>query len=233
MMPKRKSVIQQVMVLLTVYATLCSWPADSGSLKGTAEKLIDERLQTDSLFKTAESTPPTLTTSKPGSFSADIFSLANVWTPKETWPAWQECKDTNCILEYMKKSGASDEALNFTGKIVPDAFGSDGYLETFEDKGRVDLGFVFLPVRANTNGAFVFLNGSPTLVSSEQRGVEQLDISGDSNYSMLKKQYPQLQIWGNGAGFVSEHANNIGGQRFILDYDLVNYCHACSVGWKA
>ena len=106
-------------------------------------------------------------------------------------------------------------------------------METFEEKGRVDLGFVFLPFRANTNGAFVFLNGSPSVVSSEQRGVEQLDISGDSNYSMLKKQYPQLQIWGNGAGFVSEHANINGGQRFILDYALVNYCHACAVGWKA
>ncbi|MGZ8171942.1 MULTISPECIES: hypothetical protein [Methylobacter] len=65
MMPKRKSVIQQIIVLLTVYATLCAWPAVSGSLKGAAEKLVDERLQADSLFKTAGSTPPTLTASKP------------------------------------------------------------------------------------------------------------------------------------------------------------------------
>lgn len=64
MMPKRKNVIQQVIVLLAVFATFCSWPAVSGSLKGTAEKLIDERLQTESLFKTAESTPPLINTPK-------------------------------------------------------------------------------------------------------------------------------------------------------------------------
>ena len=125
MMPKRKSVIQQVIVLLAVFATFYSWPAVSDSLKGAAEKLIDERLQTDSLSKTAESTPPTLKTIKPGSFNTDIFSSASVWTPKETWPprdyAWEGCKDINCILEYMKKSGASDEALHFTRKIVPEA----------------------------------------------------------------------------------------------------------------
>lgn len=237
MTPKIKNVIHLVIMLLAVLATIFSWPAVSDSLKGAAERLLDERLQTDSLFKTAESTTPPLTASKLGSFNADIFSLASVWTPKKTYPdwvdTWQKCKDNNCILEYMKKSGASDEALQFTRKIVPEVLESDGYLESFEEKGRVDLGFVVLPTRANTNGAYVFLNGSPSVVSTEQRGVEQLDISGDSNYSMLKKQYPQLQIWGNGAGFVSEHANTNGEQTFILTYMLVDYCHACYIGWWA
>lgn len=232
MMPKRKNVIQQVIVLLAVLATLCSWPAVSGSLKGPAEKLLEERLQTESLFKTAGSTPPTLTTSKPFFSNVDMFSSASVWTPKKTYPDGIYCSDLNCILEYMKKLGASDDALHFTRKIAPEVLGSDGYLETFEDKGRVDLGFVGFPTRANTNGAYVFLNGSPSVVSTEQR-VDQLDISGDPNYPMLKKQYPQLRIWGGGAGFVSEHANTDSGQRFILDYDIVNFCHACGVGWKA
>jgi hypothetical protein len=237
MMPKRKSVIQQVIVLLTILAMLCSWPAVSGGLTGSAEKLIDERLQMESLFKTAESTPPTLTASKPNSSKIDMFSSASVWSPKEADPAWlqawQECNDIDCVLEYMKKSGASEESMQFTKKIGEEVFGVLGYLDNFEEKGRVDLGSVFLPTRANTNGALVFLNGSPSLVSSEQRGLEQLKISGDSNYSMLKKQYPQLQIWGNGAGFVSEQADINGGQRFIFDYALVNYCHACYVGWQA
>ncbi len=69
MKPKRQSVIQLVLVLLVVLATLCSWPAVSGSLKGAAEKLIDQRLQTDNMFKTAGSTPPTLTASKTSSLT--------------------------------------------------------------------------------------------------------------------------------------------------------------------
>lgn len=135
----------------------------------------------------------------------------------DTWHACNDRPRLDCVLEYMKKSGAGDEALHFTRKIVPEVLGSDGYLEIFEDKGRVDLGFVVLPTRANTNGAYVFLNGSPSVLSTEQGHLlEQLDMSGDPNYPMLKKQYPKLEIWGGGAGFVSDHANTNGGQRFSL-----------------
>ncbi len=80
-MSKRKSVIQQVIVLLAVFATFCSWPVVSGSLKGPAEKLLEERLQTDSLFETAESTPPTLTTSKPSTFNADMKGITSKVPP--------------------------------------------------------------------------------------------------------------------------------------------------------
>ncbi|MEI6544006.1 MAG: hypothetical protein WCL60_10820, partial [Methylococcales bacterium] len=53
MMP-RKSVIHQLIVLLTVYAMLGTGPAFSG---GAAEKLVNERLQTENLINTAGSTP--------------------------------------------------------------------------------------------------------------------------------------------------------------------------------
>lgn len=220
---KKTSVIQQVIGLLAVLATLCSWQALSGSLKGPAEKLLDERLQTDSLFKTAGSTPPTLTASKPAFSKSNTFSSASVWTPKEAYPAWDKCNDINCVLEYMKKSGASEEAINFTKKIDEKLFGVPGYLETFEEKGRVDLGFVALPSRANTNGAYVLLNGSPSLVSTEIFNANtrlagqwgDLDISHDPNYPRLKKQYPELDVWPAGNDFISVDASSDGGQRFI------------------
>ena len=96
MMPKRKSVIQQVIVL-AVLAVLCSWPAVSGSLTGSAEKLINERLQTESLFKTAESTPPTLTASKLGSSVAPPMPYEDYGAcPFEccTYRRWIATKDT-------------------------------------------------------------------------------------------------------------------------------------------
>ena len=118
-MMSKKSVIQQIIVLLTIYAMLGFRSAVSGD---AAEKLVDERLQTDSLFNTAGSTPPKLTASKPASSKGGKFSSASVWIPKKTdhdWlDAWQECgSDINCVLEYMKKSGASEESMQFTRKI--------------------------------------------------------------------------------------------------------------------
>lgn len=236
MMSKRKSVIQPVTALLAVLVTLCSWPAFSDSLKGPAEKLLEEQMQMETLFKTAGSTPPVLKPVKPDSSNIGMFSSANVWLiPKETYPTgWYRCSDLNCILENMKKSGASEDAINFTRKIDEELFGGPVYLEAFEEKGRVDIGYVAIPWRANTNGAYVFLNGNPSVLSTEQYHLlKQLDMNTDPNYLRLKKQYPQLDIWGGGAGFVSSHANSDGGQRFIFDYILVNYCHACYVGWTA
>lgn len=252
MKPKRHSVIQQVIVLLAVLATFCSWPAVSGSLKGSSEKLIDQRLQTDSLFSTAGSTPSTQTASKPVSSKGDTYSSASVWSPEaENYlSAWQGCSyandsrdaELNCVLAYMKKSSASEESMNFTRKIGQEVvFGVNGYLETFEEKGRVDIGAVSFPSRANTNGAYILLNGSPSLVSTELFNANarlagqwgQLDISRDPNYPRLKKQYPELDVWPAGNDFISVDASSDGGQRFIFSYFLVDYCHACGVGWNA
>jgi hypothetical protein len=233
--PKRKSVIQQFLVLLAVFATLCSCPAVSASLTGSAEKPIDERLQTQRLFKTAGSTPPKLIVSKAATFNVDMFSSASVWKT-DAW--WQSCRDDdlNCVLSVMKKSGAREDAMNFTKEISQEIFGVLGYLEEFKEKGRVDIGFAVF-ARGHDESAYVLLNGNPAVISTEQHPVlEKLDMSGDSNYQMLKKQYPQhpqLYLWPTGAGFVSAHADTNNGQRFIFDYRLVDLCYACYVGWTA
>jgi len=166
----------------------------------------------------------------PNSAKADIYSSASVWKSGEEndeLSAWRECDGPNCVLAFMKKSGASEESMNFVRKID-----GEGYLETFEEKGRVDIGHVAFPARANTNEAYVFLNGSPSFISTEL-GWHALDISRDPNYSKLKKQYPELQVWPAGARFISVGAGSHGGQRFIFSYYLVNGCHACGVDWVA
>ena len=116
----------------------------------------------------------------------------------------------------------------------------------FREMGRVDLGSVEFPFRANTNTAFFLLNGSPSLISTElgcsvgggawhqpcqRKGA--VDISQDPNYSRLKSQYPNLELWLAGADFKSAQAKADGGQHFIFSYILVNGCHACYVGSRA
>jgi len=225
MMP-RKSVIHQLIVLLTVYAMLGTGPAFSG---GAAEKLVNERLQTENLINTAGSTPRKLTASKSASSKGNKYSSATVWIPKESWQIWQECNSINCVLDYMKKSGASEEAIKFSREINDKLFGVTGYLEKFEEKGLIDLGFVMLPGRANTNGAYVLLNGSPPLISTELDPEYEPDITRDPNYPSLKKQYPNLIFWTAQASFISAQAKADGGQRFIFSYNLLNGGHAGEV----
>ncbi len=236
MMSTRKSVIQQVIVLLAVLATFCSWPAVSGSLKGSAEKLIDQRLQTDSLFSTAGFTPSTQTASKPISSKGGTYSSATVWSTvkdREASSAWQECNGLNCVLAYMKKSGASEESMNFTREISQEVFGILGYLETFEEKGRVDLGVVALPGVMTFDSALVLLNGSPSLVSPNNYNTLDISQSQDPNYPRLKKQYPELRAFEPSGNFISVDASSDGGQRFIFAYILVDGCHGCGVNWTA
>ena len=79
----------------------------------------------------------------PNSAEVGIYSSASVWKPGEEndeLSAWRECDGPNCVLAFMKKSGASEESMNFVRKID-----GEGYLETFEEKGRVDIGHVAFP----------------------------------------------------------------------------------------
>ncbi len=229
-MMSKKNVIHQIIVLLTVYAFFGSWPAFSG---GAAEKLVNERLQAESPLNTAGSTPRQLTASKSASSKGNKYSSASVWIPKESWPAWltiwQECNSINCVLDYMKKSGASEEAIKFSREINDKLFGVTGYLEKFEEKGLIDLGFVMLPGRANTNGAYVLLNGSQPLISTEPDPEYEPDITRDPNYPSLKQQYPNLIFWTAQASFISAQAKADGGQRFIFSYNLLNGGHAGEV----
>lgn len=158
------------------------------------------------------------------------YSSASVWRPVENqaaWSAWQGCNGLDCVLAYMKKSGAGIESMNFVRKL-----NGEGYLAAFKETGHVDLGRVEFPTLANTNGAFVLLNGSPLFVSTELK-YNELDISRDPNYSRLKKEYTELELWPAGADFISVHTRSSGGQRFIFSYYLVNGCHACAVPWNA
>jgi uncharacterized protein YecT (DUF1311 family) len=136
--------------------------------------------------------------------------------------------EIKCILTYLEKSGASKPSIDFVKKME-----GEGYLESFQEKGRVDIGTVTFPGRANTNEAYVLLNGIPALVSTELYDSLHIDISRDPNYSKLKKQYPELDVWGASAEFIQEKSNSEGGQNFVFSYYLVNGCHACGISWNA
>jgi hypothetical protein len=229
-----------VTLLFCAIGMLYSWPGIAGaldSLKGPAEKLIVQQVR---------QTPPQLASAEESKYSSSTVA-------SEAWTDWRDCsmlfdtlKELNCALEKMKQSGASQESMDFVRELAERKEGEGiGWLGEFREMGRVDLGSVEFPFRANTNTAFFLLNGSPSLISTElgctvgggwhqpcqRKGA--VDISQDPNYSRLKSQYPNLELWPAGADFKSAQAKADGGQRFIFSYILVNGCHACYVGNRA
>lgn len=154
---------------------------------------------------------------------ADEYSPATVWTPPkgDDFSGWRTCNGNQaCLIGYLKKSGASRQAIAFL-----EADNDGGYLSSFKEMGRVDLGVVTYPGRANTNEAYVLLNGVPPLVTTEL--IDSVDISRARGYSALKKKYRALEMWGAGARFVSAADTRGHGQRFVFAYELVDGCHAC------
>lgn len=179
------------------------------------------------------------------------YSSSAVWnsiSESKAYTIFQDCRtntndrlnELNCDLAKMKQSGASQEAMSFVKQFTaPEE--SIGWLSEFKEKGRVDLGVLQFANRANTNDAYVLLNGNPSLVSTELGCTVgggawhqpcqsmDVDISHDQNYPQLKKQYPKLMLWPAGADFKSMQSNSDGGQRFIFGYPIMNGCHACEV----
>lgn len=136
-------------------------------------------------------------------------------------------RPTQCTFAAMEKAGASPEAMNFfrlTGWFLAD----------FQEMGQVDLGSILDPWRANSNGDFSILNGTPAVVILEEEGGRiEAAIQNDPNYDALIASFPSLRLWSTDNVFESLDASPQGGQRFIFQFYLVNGCHACVTGYMA
>ncbi|WP_298611043.1 hypothetical protein [uncultured Thiothrix sp.] len=132
---------------------------------------------------------------------------------------------TTCVGKSLKKWGASPAALQFSKDIK-----NEGFLVSFQEKGVVDLGEAFMPFRANTNDAYVMLNGQPKVVSTEIQNIKGLEK--DPQYKTLKKKYKNLEFWGTRAEFVKVNKTKAG-QSFIFNYTLKDGCNACGTPWAS
>jgi hypothetical protein len=123
----------------------------------------------------------------------------------------------------MKQGGASPQAMAFTRMMKANC-----YLEKFTKMGKVDLAYVFFPHRANTNGAYFLVNGSPPLISTENVEKYSIDITKDPLYASLSRKYRELGLW-DPAVFQQMETLPGGGQRFIFAYYLIDGPHAGEV----
>jgi hypothetical protein len=158
------------------------------------------------------------------------IGVESIWDP---WDGTRltrlhECSrdtQTDCVTAIMQDSGASREAVEF--------FRTTGwFLGDFEEMGRVDMGEIVNPWRANANVQPVFLNGTPLVVYPEDE-VRPVFIGLDPDYDALVASFPDLSLFPGLSALETLSRLEGGGQRFVLQFDLVDGCHACGTGYRA
>lgn len=157
---------------------------------------------------------------------AEPIGPKGVWALPEA--AWTDCLQkgqdaTGCLARIMEQTGATPQALAIN-KLLE----GEGYMEAFQEMGRVDVAVMVFPLRANTNAVTYLVNGSPTLVSSEIEPAD-LPLAADPVYAALQKAHPELMFWPTGEGPSAVNTPPGGGQGFVFTYPLLNGCHACAV----
>ena len=139
-----------------------------------------------------------------------------------------------CFADQMARAGAPAAAVAFARRLNerPDGQGIVGVLRDFRDTGRVDLAFVFYPLRANENEGCLLVNGLPSLIDVDSRAwLPDEALEKNRTYAALALQYPQISLWPGdrfGSRFARAMAGPQGGQRFIFPYLLRDGCHACA-----
>jgi hypothetical protein len=103
---------------------------------------------------------------------------------------------------------------------------NDGWVDSFTEYGRVDLISASYPFRANTNGGFLLVNGTPTVINTESLTLSASD-KRRSDYRRLIKRRPSVSPI---MKLQFDHHEQLsgGGQRFVFT-DYFSECRACEL----
>jgi hypothetical protein len=125
----------------------------------------------------------------------------------------------DCVSSFMKKNGASPQAVAFSRLL-----GGKGFLTSFKEAGRIDIGDVYYFVRGNEPTGLVFLNGNPMVIDVEGPCCDAIEFVDEicdcpENVDKARRGY-------HPAFTSATHTGS--GQRFIIR-DENRKCHACDV----
>lgn len=131
-----------------------------------------------------------------------------------------------CFVDSMSQVGASPQAVAFAR-----ATQNTGYLAHFVKMGRVDLAYVDYPFRANENEGWLLVNGDPAMIDVDDFALLPKDqLETNQTYLRIKDKFPKVMLFG-GDRSLKQPPKMIAlsgkGQRFVVEYRLLNGCHAC------
>lgn len=177
-------------------------------------------------------------TTKPSRPANARVTEASVWNPApDTLSAIRaKCGDAgdashieNCFLAEMKSAGASAEAVSFSRSAADIGV---IYMRAFRKVGPVDVAYIQYVFRANELDGVFLVNGDPSPIDVDDEDIlPKSRLQGNSAYSQLAAQYPNISIW-PGDRFDTKLPALVdtgwGTQTFAVDYILRDGCHACA-----
>lgn len=168
------------------------------------------------------------------SFAKEVGPSA-VWNPRDgQWEAiHKKCSRgkrklfVSCIALSMRQKGASPQAVEFT-KLMK----GEVYLSSFSEMGKVDVAEITSPLLNDPIVTdTILVNGFPQVIDLWDK-VQNIDITRAQNYSALVRRFPNLELWPM-KGFKTMQRLPQGGQRFIIEFTLMNGCRGCEVAGGA
>lgn len=137
-------------------------------------------------------------------------------------------KMSACFLERMRAAGASAAAVAFAEHA-----GGLAYLRAFREAGRVDVAWAVNPFRANTNDIVYLVNGDPPMLDVDDAQVMDPEVlARHPGYAAMRKAHPNLTPF-PGDRYTRQAVRRMaeigGAQRFLVEEDLRDGCHACAV----
>jgi hypothetical protein len=131
-----------------------------------------------------------------------------------------------CFVNSMSQAGASPQAVAFARSTE-----NAGYLARFVKMGRVDLAYVHYPFRANENQGWLLVNGDPAMIDVDDFALLPKDqLETNQAFLRIKEKFPKVMLFG-GDRSLKQPPKMIAlsgkGQRFVVEYRLLNGCHAC------
>jgi hypothetical protein len=175
-----------------------------------------------------------IASSVPADAQATAIGKASEWAaPSETIRLiHKECSEKKapdfgkCFVDFMRRSGASPQALAFAQST-----GNTGYLAHFFKMGLVDLAYVHYPFRANENEGWLLVNGDPAMIDVDALAdLPKRQLDGNPAYLRIKEKFPNAMLFGGDRTITRPPEMVVEptkGQRFIVEYRLLNGCHAC------
>jgi hypothetical protein len=132
-----------------------------------------------------------------------------------------------CFVAQMQRAGASEAAVAFARRT-----GNQGYLRRFRNDGLVSVAWAEFPFRANENSVCYLVNGLPPMIDVDDLVLlSPAVLERNADWASLAQAHPKLAIFPGDRfheGAVVATPRPGGGQRFEVEYALVDGCHACA-----
>jgi predicted secreted protein len=133
-----------------------------------------------------------------------------------------------CFVSVMQKSGASKQAIAFTGLL-----GNKGYMKGFRKLKLVDAAFVYFPLRQSDHEGCMLVNGSPAILDVDDNSILDMnDMEKDPLYTSLAQQFQEISLWpGDRQGTDYPYVETLPhkSERVVVNYRLRNGCNTCNL----